>query len=96
MRRYLERQISDDWERETNEWLGVRKKAAQQIDPKTAEVGWSYVQVLDPYGIMPSLPGECWQVGRDRFVRAPRSNVWVWSGDLPAATAAALRKRSRL
>lgn len=96
MRRYLEQQLSEHWERETNKWLGVRKKAARQIDPKTVEVALSHVQVLDPYGIMPYLPGECSQVGRDPFVRAPGNNIWVWSGDLPAATVAALRKRQIL
>ena len=96
MRRYLERQLSDDWERETNEWLGVRKKAALKIDPKTAKVAGFYVQVLDPYGILPFLPGECSQGGCDRFVRAPGSKVWVWFGDLPVATLAALKKRNML
>jgi hypothetical protein len=37
-------------------WLAVRKEAAKHIDAATAEVDWSYREVLDPYGIDPGLP----------------------------------------
>ena len=33
------------------QWLAVRKEAALQIDPETAEVDWIYAQTLDPYGV---------------------------------------------
>jgi hypothetical protein len=31
-------------------WLAIRKKAGRKIDPKTAEVDWTYELTLDPYG----------------------------------------------
>lgn len=64
-------------------WLETRKLAAQKIDPETAEVGWTYAQTLDPYGVEPDLPDECWQIGREYFARSPESDIWVWFGDLP-------------
>ena len=54
------------------------------IDPYTAEVDWSYTQVLDPYGIKPDLPDECKCVGRGLFVRSLPKDIWVWVGDLPS------------
>jgi hypothetical protein len=67
------------------QWLAIRKEAALQIDPETAEVEWTYAQTLDPYGIDPDLPEEYQCVGREYFARSPRSDVWVWFGDLPDA-----------
>jgi hypothetical protein len=52
------------------EWLALRKKAGREIDPETAEVMWVYAQTLDPYGIDPELPEECYSVGREYFARA--------------------------
>ena len=75
------------------EWLAVRKQAALDIDPDTAEVLWSYEQTLDPYGVMPEIPDELWQVGREYFARSPRSDVWVWFGDLPDPVREALWKK---
>jgi hypothetical protein len=66
-------------------WLAARKEATE-----TAEVAGNYGQILDPYGVDPHLPAECQQGGWDHFARAPGSNVWVWFGDLPAATRAIL------
>jgi hypothetical protein len=65
------------------QWLAIRKEAARQIDPETAEVEWMYAQTLDPYGVNPELPEERQQVGREYFARSPGSEVWVWFGDLP-------------
>jgi hypothetical protein len=79
----------------TEEWSAIRKEAALQIDPETAEVDWCYAQTLDPYGVIPDLPEECWQVGREYFARAPGSDIWVWFGDLPTATESALWKKHR-
>jgi hypothetical protein len=31
----------------------VRRRAALQIDPETAQVHWKYAQTLDPYGDEP-------------------------------------------
>ena len=65
------------------QWLELRKEAAQKIDPQTADVEWWYAQTLDPYGVHPDLPEECCQVGREYFARSPASDIWVWFGDLP-------------
>ena len=72
------------------QWLAIRKEAALQIDPESAEVMWTYAQTLDPYGVNPNLPEECWQVGREYFARSPGSDIWVWFGDLPDNVESAL------
>jgi hypothetical protein len=68
------------------QFLAIRKEAALQIDPETAEFMWSWEQILDPYGVHPDLPEECDCVGRVYFARAPGSEVWVSFYDLPEAT----------
>jgi hypothetical protein len=50
-------------------------------------------QVLDPYGVYPELPDDCYCVGRAYFARRPGSDVWVEFGDLPKKTRDALWKR---
>ena len=35
------------------QWLAIRKEAARQIDPETAEVDWWYVQTMDPAASTP-------------------------------------------
>ena len=79
------------------QWLAVCKEAALKIDPETAEVRWDYARTLDPYGIG-DAPDEYFQVGRAYFARSPGSDVWVWFGDLPDTTRAALweKHQSRL
>jgi hypothetical protein len=83
---------------DVQEWLAIRKEAGFHIDAEIADVLWKYTQALDPYGVEPDLPPECQQTGRDYFARSPRSDVWVWFGDLPDATSVALweKHRSRL
>lgn len=76
-------------------WLAIRKKAALKIDPKTAEVHWTYAQTLDPYGVVPNLPEECQQVGREYFACSPGSDIWVWFGDLPEVIQNALWKKHK-
>ena len=71
-------------------WLALRKKAALRIDPKTAKVMWRYGWTEDPYSVVPDLPVECQQAGREEFARSPGSDIWVWFGDLPIATQKAL------
>jgi hypothetical protein len=66
------------------------QEAGRKIAPETAEVMWSYIEVLDPYGIYPELPEELRAIGRGYFARSPRSDIWVWFGDLPTATHHAL------
>ena len=66
-----------------DQWLRIRKEAGLGIDPKTAEVEWSYAHTLAPYGIDPDLPEECRQVGRAYYARSPGSDIWVCFYDLP-------------
>ena len=80
---------------ERKSWLTIRKEAALEIDPETADVDWDYAQTLDPYGVDPELPEEYQQIGREYFARSPGSDVWVWFGDLPDATREALWKKHR-
>jgi hypothetical protein len=83
-----EKDMTDDMTVE--QWLAIRKEAARQIDPETAEVHWWYVQTMDPYGVDPDLPEEYQQIGRGYFARSPGSDVWVSFYDLPEATVEAL------
>jgi hypothetical protein len=84
-------------EAEAERWLAIRKEEALRIDPETAEVDWSYEQMLDPYGLLHEweLPEEYHQVDREYFARAPGSDIWVWFGDLPDETRRRLRERPR-
>jgi hypothetical protein len=75
------------------QWLAIRKEAALKIDPDTAEIHWSYIQIMDPYGVHPDLPQEYDQVGRGYFARSPGSDVWVSFYDLPEKVVKALWER---
>src|SRR5690349_15379218 len=77
------------------QFLAIRKEAAFEIDPETAEFIWSWEQILDPYGVDPDLPEECYCVGRVYFARSPESDVWVSFYDLPKATVERLWERIR-
>jgi hypothetical protein len=80
-----------DEEREA--WLAIRKEAARQIDPETAEVMWQHVVIGDPYDLYPlPEPGD-YNIGRGYFARSPGSDVWVSFYDLPKATREALWKK---
>jgi hypothetical protein len=70
------------------QWLVIRKEEGLKIDPETAEVDWDYGWMEDPYCLHPDI--ELDQVERQYFARSPGSDVWVWFGDLPDATASAL------
>jgi hypothetical protein len=61
------------------QWLATRKEAGLKIDPETAEAHWTYAQTLDPYGVYPDLPDECWQVGREYFARSPGRHMGPFS-----------------
>jgi hypothetical protein len=63
-------------------WLLERRRDGLLIDPETAEVDWSYSQIMDPYGLDPDLPGELQQIGRQYFARRPGTKIWVEYGDL--------------
>jgi hypothetical protein len=84
-----ERHMTD--EMPVEQWLAIRKEAARQIDPETAEVMWCYVRTGDPYGVYP-LPEE-YCVGRGYFACSPGSDVWISFRDLPKATRDALWKK---
>ena len=75
------------------EWLALRHSEAKLIDPETAEINFSYRQVLDPYGLDRDFPDELFCVGRAYFARRPGSDIWVWFGDLPGDVCNALWKR---
>ena len=76
--------------RRLKEFRECRREAGIKIDPETAEVLCSYGDTSDPYEIDPLLPEEWRQGGRNYFARSPGSDIWVYFGDLPAATADAL------
>jgi hypothetical protein len=50
------------------EWLALRKEAALQIDPETAEVTSEWGPIGDPYEIYPPHPEE--NIGRRYFARS--------------------------
>jgi hypothetical protein len=89
----IKKKSTKDIRRKT--WLAIRKKAGLKIDPETAEVAWEWAQTLDPYGIHDELLESDDQIGREYFARSPGSDIWVWFGDLPAATADALWKKHK-
>jgi hypothetical protein len=82
---------------EIEEWPAIRKEEGLKIDPETAEVMWMYADDCDPYGVADEweLPEEFRQVGRKCFARAPGSDIWVWSGDLPDEAREKLCNRAR-
>jgi hypothetical protein len=75
---------------EDEQWLAIRKEAGLKIDPKTAEVEWSYGLDLDW-----ELSEEFDQVGRQRWARSPESDIWVHFKDLPDAVREELWARHR-
>jgi hypothetical protein len=75
------------------QWLAIRREAALQIDPETAEVMWKHANIADPYGVYPDCQ-EC--TGRVYFARPSGSDVWVCFDDLPDATVKALREKQEL
>src|SRR5262245_39724516 len=76
-----------------NEWLAIRKEAAKEIDPETAEVMWAYGYSCDPYGIGPEPQGDERQIQRHYFACSPENDIWVCFRDLPDATCAALMEK---
>ena len=78
------------------ELFRLRREAALNIDPKTAEVMWIWGQILDPYGEMTDFPEEWHCIGRLWFSRAPGSDIWVCYYDLPQEVVLQLEKRPYL
>ena len=60
--------------------------ARKLIDSATAKMSWGWERVLDPYGVLNDLPEEGDCIGRAYFLRAPDSDIWVSTYDLPEAT----------
>jgi hypothetical protein len=77
------------------QWLAIRKEAALQVDPETAEVMCRYVDVLDPYGLYPDDDCNSGCIGNVYFVRPSGSDVWVVDADLPKATWSALVEKMK-
>ena len=90
--------MQDEKKRSVEEWLEIRKKAALDIDPATAEMKCEYRYTLDPYGVKPDLPAEARQIGREYFARSPGSDIWVSIHDLSEDVVQALwvRKPERM
>src|ERR1700722_16216587 len=95
-------EMSDEYNEEDDLLVSIRLKSfkallraiGQQIDPETAEVEWTYIQLVDPYGVFPQeIVDQHWCVGRGYFARAPGSDLWVEFGDLPDTTVEALWRR---
>jgi hypothetical protein len=80
-------------DQERNSWLAIRKEAALETDPETAEVHWCFGWTFDPYRVDPDLPEEYQQIGRVYFARSHGSDVWVEFGDLPDAVCNRLWER---
>ena len=80
---------------EVKEFRSIHKAAGIEIDPAEAEVKWEYGQPGDPYRLNPDSPDEEQQVGRVYFARSPRSDIWVWFGDLPETTKTVLWERHK-
>jgi hypothetical protein len=87
---------------ETKQWLAIRKEAGLKIDPETCEIFRCWAYDVDPYGVMDSAEiaaaegptgGSC--IRREYFVRNHGSDIWVWAGDLPAATTNALWEKRK-
>jgi hypothetical protein len=78
------------------QWLAICEDAALQIDPETAEFTFWWGQIMDPYGIHPDLPEECYCVGRLYFARSPESDVWVSFYNLPEVTVKRLWERIKV
>ena len=71
----------------TTEYLhALRRAVGQLIDPETAEVNWWHVEMLDSYGDYAELPPHLQCTGRAHFARAPGTDAWIESADLPEAT----------
>jgi hypothetical protein len=68
------------------EEIAILEEAALHIDPASAEVEWIYAElIIDSHR----------EVRREYFARSPGSDIWVWFGDLPAATQKSLGEKHR-
>jgi hypothetical protein len=67
--------IEQEKEMTAERYLAIRKEAALQIDPETAEFSWGWGQIMDPYGVDPDLPEEYNCIGRISFYDLPKETV---------------------
>jgi len=83
-----EEQLDGTTREEQERWLAARREEGARIDPETAEVTFSWGQVLDPYGIYlkEEVPEEeRGRIVRNYFARSP-GGEWISFDDLPKPT----------
>jgi hypothetical protein len=78
-----------------DEFYARMKTEGLTIDPKTAYVRDGYTHFGDPYGVEGFSPTKYEAVRHMHYARAPGRDDWVWFGDLPLETRAALEERLR-
>ena len=59
------------------------RDAGKLIDPAAADMMFHSVSILDPYGVLDPDPEREDCIGREYFVWAPNSDIWVELSDLP-------------
>jgi hypothetical protein len=60
------------------------KDKALKVDPETAELFKTYIDIMDPYGIYPQSAAPCF--GSGHFARNLGDEEWISFHDLPEAT----------
>jgi hypothetical protein len=75
------------------DWLAIQKEETCKIHSSTAEWGWCYARMGDPYDVRPELSDEYDVIGREYFARRPGSQIWVAFSDLPEDIRSALSHR---
>lgn len=73
-------------------FIAERRAEGLRIDPATCERACWAVPIIDPYGLL-DLPEEEQCFSPEPFVRNPGGD-WVWYGDVPEATFAAILARA--
>jgi hypothetical protein len=78
-----------------DEFYACMKTEGLKINPKTAYVRNGYTHFGDPYDIEGPSPTKYEALRHMHYARAPGRDDWVWFGDLPVETRAALEDRLR-
>jgi hypothetical protein len=60
----------------TKEFLAIPKEAAHHVDLETAEVDWSYGEIMDSYGVDPNFLDDLRCIGWIYLARYPESDIW--------------------
>jgi hypothetical protein len=82
--------LGEQLTQEQGAWLALRKGAAAELDPETAEVTFTWGDICDPYELW--VDDKDGTAGRNYYARSP-GGVWVAFDDLPEAVCARLQKR---